>query len=64
MADMTPAETYRANAAEQRALAAKTELASRRAMHERSAETWEVMAQSVEDIADRTAVNDAAKAAA
>lgn len=61
---MSISETYRANAAEQRALAAKSGLANRRAMHERSAETWEAMALSAEQTADRTAVNAAAKAAA
>ena len=60
---MTAAETYRANAAEQLALAAKSELANRRAMHERSAALWIEMAQSAEQTADRTAVNVAAKAA-
>jgi len=32
-------------------------------MHERSAETWETMARSVEETLERTAVNLAAKAA-
>jgi len=61
---MSIAETFRANAAEQRALAAKTALANRRSMHERSAETWDAMAQAAEDTAARTSVNNAAKASA
>jgi hypothetical protein len=60
---MTAAETYRANAAEQLTLAAKSDLANRRAMQERSAALWTEMAQSAEQTADRTAVNVAAKAA-
>jgi hypothetical protein len=59
---MSAAEIYRANAAEQLALAAKTTLQNRKAMHERSAASWAAMAQSAEQTADRTAVNAAAKA--
>ncbi|MES3151777.1 hypothetical protein [Sphingomonas faeni] len=59
---MTPAETYRANAAAQREAAAKTTLANRREMHERSASTWEAMAEAIEDTAARAVVNAAAKA--
>jgi hypothetical protein len=61
---MTLAQTYRANAAAERAAAAKTTLENRRAMHERSAMTWEAMAISAEDTIERTRVNAAAKAAA
>lgn len=58
---MTPAETYRANAAAQREAAQKTTLANRREMHERSATTWESMADATEDTAARAVVNAAAK---
>ncbi|WP_093313852.1 hypothetical protein [Sphingomonas jatrophae] len=58
---MSISETYRANAAEQRALAAGTSLANRKAMHERSAETWDAMALSAEQNAALTAANAAAK---
>ncbi|MDB5582367.1 MAG: hypothetical protein JWR80_7543 [Bradyrhizobium sp.] len=61
---MSIIETYRANAAAQRAAAEKTNLPNRRDMHERSAETWEVMARAVEETAGRAAVNQAAKASA
>jgi hypothetical protein len=60
---MTTIETYRANAAAQRAAAAATTLPNRRAMHERSAETWETMALSAEDTIGRAQVNLAAKTA-
>ena len=50
---MTLSETYRAHAAAERAAAAKTNLPNRRAMHERSAMTWEGMAQGVEETAER-----------
>lgn len=60
---MSLAETYLANAQAQRDAAAKTNLPNRRAMHERSAETWETMARSVNDTAERAAINSAAKAA-
>lgn len=60
--EMTPAETYRANAAAQREAAEKTTLANRREMHERSAATWESMADATEDTAARAVVNAAAKA--
>jgi hypothetical protein len=59
---MTPIETYRANAAAERAAAAKTNLPNRRAMHERSAQTWETMALSAEETIGRAMVNQAAKA--
>lgn len=58
---MTPIETYRANAAAQRAAAAATDLPNRREMHERSAFTWETMAQAAEETMGRAAVNLAAK---
>ncbi|MEG3087530.1 hypothetical protein [Sphingomonas sp. PB4P5] len=60
---MTPSETYRANAAEQRAAAEKATLANRRDMHERSAETWDAMAEANEATAARAVVNAAAKSA-
>ena len=59
---MTPAETYRANAAAQREAAEKTTLANRRDMHERSASTWEAMAEATDDTAARAVVNAASKA--
>lgn len=58
---MTLIETYRANAAAQRAAAAATPLPNRKAMHERAAMTWEAMAISAEDTAERATVNLAAK---
>jgi hypothetical protein len=61
---MSTVETYRANADAQRAAAEKTNLPNRRAMHERSAETWEAMARAVEETSGRAAVNQAAKASA
>ena len=61
---MTVIETYRANAAAQRAAAANTNLPNRRDMHERSAYTWETMARSAEETMGRAAVNHAAKTAA
>lgn len=61
---MTAIETYRANAAAERAAAAKTNLPNKREMHERSAHTWETMARSAEETLGRAAVNLAAKAAA
>ena len=60
---MSLLETYRANAQAQRDAAAKTSLPNRKAMHERSAETWEVMARGVEDTTSRAAINLAAKSA-
>ncbi len=60
---MSAAETFRANAAQQRAAAANTNLPNRRTMHERCAETWEEMARAVDDTLERTAVNLAAKTA-
>lgn len=61
---MTVIEIYRANAAAQRAAAANTALPNRREMHERSAYTWETMAQAAEDTMGRAAVNLAAKTSA
>lgn len=61
---MTVIETYRANAAAQRAAAANTNLPNRREMHERSAFTWESMARNAEDTMGRAAVNLAAKISA
>lgn len=58
---MTPAETYRANAAAQREAARGTTLANRREMHERSAFTWEAMAEATETTGTIAAVNAAAK---
>lgn len=58
---MTQSETYRANAAAQREAAAKTSLPNRRQMHERSAETWEAMAEASEQTVACAAVNAAAK---
>jgi hypothetical protein len=60
---MTQSEMYWKRAAEERAAAAKTDLPNRQAMLERSAAVWEEMARAVEDTAERTAVNAAAKAA-
>jgi hypothetical protein len=59
---LTLLETYRAHAAAERAAAANTNLPNRRAMHERSAMTWEAMAESVSATAERALVNEAAKA--
>ena len=53
---------FLAQAAAQRAAAANTTLPNRREMHERSAETWEAMARSAADTAERAAVNQRAKA--
>jgi hypothetical protein len=58
---MTNADQYRAQAAAQRTLAAKTDLPNRRLMHERSALMWDEMAQSAQDNLERTLVNAAAK---
>jgi hypothetical protein len=60
---MTTAQTYRALAAAQRDLAAKTDLHNRRVMHERSALSWDAMAEAAEDTIERSVVNAAAKAA-
>jgi hypothetical protein len=59
---MTNIEIYRANAAAQRAAALATDLPNRKAMHERSAESWEAMAASAADTMERASVNEAAKA--
>ena len=61
---MSISDSYRASAAKERALAAKTDLANRKAMHERSAAIWDEMALNAEETADRAIVNAAAKAAA
>lgn len=61
---MTPAETYRANAAVQHGAARKTTLASRRDMHERAAATRDEMAAAIEVTPARMVVNAAAKAPA
>nr|AJW29634.1 hypothetical protein pJE1_212 [Sphingomonas sp. JE1] len=61
---MSLIDTYLANARTQRDLAAKTPLPNRKAMHERSAETWEDMARGASDTAARAAINLAAKMAA
>lgn len=58
---MPPADTYRTNAATQRAAAASTKLNNRREMHERAAMAWDVMADAVDDTVARSAVNAAAK---
>ena len=60
---MSQYEIYRANADAQRAAAESTVLVNRREMHLRSAETWDAMAIAVRDTANRTLVNEAAKAA-
>ena len=58
---MTPAETYRANAAARREAAEKTTLANRREMHERSAAIWESMVDATKDTAAPAVVNAAIK---
>lgn len=60
---MTLLETYRANAAAERKAAANTDLPNRRAMHERSAMTWEEMAANAEALLELTQTNLAAKMA-
>lgn len=60
---MSNIDLYRANANAQRLAAANTNLPNRRAMHERSAESWEAMAQNAADTIARASVNEAAKAA-
>ncbi|MEO6040904.1 MAG: hypothetical protein ABIP41_03305 [Croceibacterium sp.] len=57
---MTPAESYRALAEAERDAAAKEVLPSRRAVHERSAEAWEEMAERAEDTVEKASVNAAA----
>jgi hypothetical protein len=59
---MSNLEIFRANAAAQRAAAGLTNLPNRRAMHERSAESWEAMAEAAADTIARAGVNEAAKA--
>jgi hypothetical protein len=60
---MSVLESYLANAQAQRDAAAKATLPNCKAMHERAAETWEVMARAVSDTATRAAINLAAKSA-
>lgn len=60
---MSTAEQYRAQAAAQRALAEKSNLANRRILHERSAMMWDEMAASAEDTIERAQVNAASRAA-
>ncbi len=60
---MSNAEHYRAQAATQRALAAKSDLANRRLLHERSAMMWDEMAVSAEDTIERAQINAASRAA-
>jgi len=60
---MSLIDTYLANAQAQRDAATATPLPNRKAMHGRSAETWEAMARGVSDTAARAAINLAAKAA-
>ena len=59
---MIPSDTYRANAATQRAAAASTNLNNRREMHERAAVAWDVMADAADATVAKSAVNAAAKA--
>jgi hypothetical protein len=59
---MSTAQNYRALAAAQREAAAKTDLLNRRIMHERSATSWDAMAEAAEDTIERSLVNAAAKA--
>lgn len=61
---MDISETYRRNAARERALAAACELPNRRAMHDKSAATWDAMATAAEETAGMAIVNAAARAAA
>lgn len=60
---MSISNSFRQNADAQRALAAQSTLANRRAMHERSAQTWDAMAANAEETSGRALVNAAAKAA-
>ncbi len=53
---------FLAQAAAQRVAAANTSLPNRREMHERSAATWEAMARSSADTAERASVNENAEA--
>ena len=62
-ADMNLHDAYLVNAAAERKAAAATNLPNRRAMHERSAATWETMARSVADTRERAVVNAIAKSA-
>jgi hypothetical protein len=60
---MDLASQHRSRAAEERAKAAATDLANRRAMYLRSAEMWEEMASATDDTVTRSIVNAEAKAA-
>jgi hypothetical protein len=60
---MSTAQNYRVLAAAQRDAAAKTDLLNRRIMHERSAMSWDAMAEAAEDTVERSLVNAVAKAA-
>ncbi len=55
---------FLAQAATQRLAAANTNLPNRREMHEKAAATWEAMAKSAADTAERAFVNEHAKAEA
>lgn len=59
---MDQATALRARSAAERAAAAASNLPNRRAMHERAAEAWEIMALQIEDTAALASVNAAAKA--
>ncbi len=60
---MGVASTYHENATMERAAAAKETLPLRRLQRERSAERWETMARSADDLARQTAVNTASRIA-
>jgi hypothetical protein len=60
---MTAIQIYRDNAATERAAAGATNLPNRRAMHERSALVWDLMAGAAEDTVAKAVVNLAAKRA-
>jgi hypothetical protein len=60
---MDIAAAHRARAAAERAKAAETNLPNQRAMYERAAEAWDVMALQIEETAGRAIVNAEAKAA-
>jgi hypothetical protein len=56
-------EAYRKLAADERRKAADAKLINRRALHENSAEVWEAMARSSEDLEEKSVTNKAAEAA-
>jgi hypothetical protein len=60
---MDIAAAHRARAAAERKKAAETTLPNRRAMYERAAEAWDVMALQIEETTGRALVNAEAKAA-